>query len=285
MLKKCCTCKIEFPVEMFCKNRSTNDGLHRNCRQCKSKQARRERNRHKDRIAKTDKKYQMENRERLTIQKHEYYMNNKEEIKKRIDDYISKNRDKHNKWGTKSKNKLKLETFSRYCGGDVKCSNCGEKDYQILSIDHIEGNGNQHRKETKTRGGYSTYSWLKRNDYPGGFQVLCMNCQFRTRYKLPEHPTKGQLQRSNYRKLVKSQCLANYGKICPCGESDFDVLTLDHVNDDGARHRLNIGVRGFNFYIYLRSNEFPNEPSLQVLCMNCQYRKRCGTLDDYLSSL
>jgi hypothetical protein len=55
-----------------------------------------------------------------------------------------------------------------------KCVCCGEKNYYFLSIDHINGGGNKHRKEI----GGNFYGWLIRNKFPKGFQVLCYNCNF-----------------------------------------------------------------------------------------------------------
>jgi hypothetical protein len=46
---------------------------------------------------------------------------------------------------------------------------------KFLSLDHIENNGSVHRKEIKNRGS-GIFKWLRDNDYPAGFQVLCMNC-------------------------------------------------------------------------------------------------------------
>jgi hypothetical protein len=39
----------------------------------------------------------------------------------------------------------------------------------------IGGGGNKHRKSIKNR---NFYLWLKQNDYPSGYRVLCMNCNF-----------------------------------------------------------------------------------------------------------
>lgn len=45
----------------------------------------------------------------------------------------------------------------------TKCQCCGEKQVEFLTIDHINNDGNKHRKETN----YSNiYSWLRQNDYP-----------------------------------------------------------------------------------------------------------------------
>lgn len=55
----------------------------------------------------------------------------------------------------------------------AKCTCCGETEYVFLCIDHIKGKGRQHRKEI---GASALYRWLKKNNYPDGFQVLCWNC-------------------------------------------------------------------------------------------------------------
>lgn len=69
--------------------------------------------------------------------------------------------------------KLRLAVFRAYGGPVCKC--CGEKHLVFLSIDHIDGGGNAHRKEIN-RTGIGFYRWLKINGFPPGFQVLCHNC-------------------------------------------------------------------------------------------------------------
>jgi len=267
-------------LDRFCNNRSKPDGLHPNCRICKSKQARKEREKNKDRISKTNKEYSDKNKEKIKAAKHEYYLENKDEIVKRVCLYAKNNRIEHNARGRKTKQKLKVETFSHYCDGDIICKMCNkENDLQILTIDHIDGNGSEHRRELggSNIGGHQFYGWLKKNGYPEGFQVLCFNCQFRKRAieLKPKNPTHLQLVRAKYARSIKLECLRNYGgEICKCGETDMNTLTLDHVNDDGAEHRRETGTRGNNFYHMLRKNGFPNDPPLQVLCLNCQIFKR-----------
>jgi hypothetical protein len=79
----------------------------------------------------------------------------------------------------------KDELFSHY-GGYV-CVKCGNTDERVLTIDHVNGGGNKHRKEIG-KGGYSFYLWLRQNGYPSGFQILCMNCQFIKRIENRESP-------------------------------------------------------------------------------------------------
>ena len=62
----------------------------------------------------------------------------------------------------------------------------------------------------------------------------------------------------------------HYGRVCQhCGSSDD--LTIDHVNEDGAEHRLEIGRGSINFYRWLVRNDFPND--FQTLCRRCNTRK------------
>jgi hypothetical protein len=62
-----------------------------------------------------------------------------------------------------------------------KCACCGETRISMLTLDHINNNGAEHRRQMgKTRaakGGIGFYRWLKENKYPQGYlQVLCANC-------------------------------------------------------------------------------------------------------------
>lgn len=80
--------------------------------------------------------------------------------------------------GKKRRDAAKIASFEAY--GGCKCIGCGETDLAVLSIDHINGGGGKHRAEMK--GKYTNINfWLKANNYPDGFRVLCMNCQFRAK--------------------------------------------------------------------------------------------------------
>lgn len=72
------------------------------------------------------------------------------------------------------KQAIKEQAFNHY---GRACACCGESERAFLQIDHIDGNGAEHRK-TIGRGAYQIYAWLKRNEYPEGFQVLCANCNW-----------------------------------------------------------------------------------------------------------
>lgn len=70
---------------------------------------------------------------------------------------------------------LKLSVLTHYSSGKPECACCGESIVDFLSIDHINNDGAAHRKEI---GQSKLYGWLKKNKYPAGYQVLCMNCNF-----------------------------------------------------------------------------------------------------------
>jgi hypothetical protein len=56
-----------------------------------------------------------------------------------------------------------------------------------------------------------------------------------------------------------------------CGETILEFLGLDHVNNDGAAHRKEIGYHALAMYRWARDNGYP--PTLQVLCHNCNLAK------------
>jgi hypothetical protein len=56
-----------------------------------------------------------------------------------------------------------------------------------------------------------------------------------------------------------------------CNEDCVEMLTIDHINEDGAEHRKEMGKA--NLYRWLVINGFPDTPPLQVLCYNCNYAK------------
>jgi len=64
-----------------------------------------------------------------------------------------------------------LDAFAAYGGSFCAC--CGEDHYEFLCIDHVDNNGAAHRKKVG-----DVLSWLSKNGYPSGFQVLCINCNF-----------------------------------------------------------------------------------------------------------
>ena len=87
---------------------------------------------------------------------------------------------------------------------------------------------------------------------------------------------------SNYarqnRVSLKLDVIAHYGRggfpMCQwmnCREDDIDVLTIDHIDDDGAVRRKSGEKTGHNFYRWLRAQGYPE--GFQTLCANHQMKK------------
>jgi hypothetical protein len=64
----------------------------------------------------------------------------------------------------------RIEALWHY--GRGKCAKCGDTTDEFLQIDHINGGGTEHRKQI----GSGIYRWLRKNQWPEGFRVLCANC-------------------------------------------------------------------------------------------------------------
>jgi len=94
--------------------------------------------------------------------------------------------------------------------------------------------------------------------------------------------TPEQIRRYNRRSVEQRignrlKVLQHYGKDgkiqCSwpdCEISDPDMLTIDHVHDDGALHRKEIGG-GAQFHCWAIRNQFPE--GYQTLCWNHQWKK------------
>ena len=78
--------------------------------------------------------------------------------------------------------RVKTEVIAHYSHGEMKCAKCPYCNIKALTIDHIDNDGAEHRRELQQEGVHNFYLWLRRNNYPEGFQVLCMNCQWEKRW-------------------------------------------------------------------------------------------------------
>ena len=86
----------------------------------------------------------------------QYYQEKKEYIKERQRQY---------------RRRCKEETVLEYGG---RCSCCGERKIEFLTIEHINQDGAKHRREIG--GSCRMHQWLKKNNYPDGYTILCFNC-------------------------------------------------------------------------------------------------------------
>lgn len=73
------------------------------------------------------------------------------------------------------KQKLRRDLFTHYGNGLIACACCGEKHEEFLTIDHVNGGGSEERRKQTQNG---ILSRLRREGYPPGYRILCMNCNF-----------------------------------------------------------------------------------------------------------
>lgn len=76
-------------------------------------------------------------------------------------------------------------------------------------------------------------------------------------------------------KVLKLEIFTHYSggtpKCACCGETIIEFLSIDHINNDGAKQRRENKTQGIRFYYWIKQNNYPND--LQVLCMNCNFAK------------
>lgn len=69
---------------------------------------------------------------------------------------------------------------------------------------------------------------------------------------------------------ARKTAMEKYGGKCMCcGETTFEFLTFDHINNDGHIHRQT--VPSYDLVFWLRKNNYPD--FIQVLCWNCNMAK------------
>lgn len=81
-----------------------------------------------------------------------------------------KNREKNILHMALYRKQARIDAIEHYGG---KCACCGEDRKEFLAIDHINGGGNKHQKQIN---GLAMGIWLRKNNYPKGFRILCHNC-------------------------------------------------------------------------------------------------------------
>jgi len=88
----------------------------------------------------------------------------------------------------KRKARIKREVMDHY--GGPTCACCNESMLEFLTMDHIAGGGRRHHQQGGTHN--NICAWLKKNSYPRGYQVLCMNCNW-AKHKNGVCPHQGQI--------------------------------------------------------------------------------------------
>ncbi len=141
----------------------------------------------KSRIRDYNRKYRKSNRETINKNYRKLYNKNTEKMLEYKRQWRKKHPETYKRWYQKNKKtillkasvrakKLRIYAIRHYSNETMGCGCCNEKNIEFLTIDHLP-NAPHKRKNTK-RGGREIFYWLKKNNYPQGFRILCMNCNF-----------------------------------------------------------------------------------------------------------
>ena len=148
---------------------------------------------HKEKIKEQTKQYLNDNREKMRAAKRAYYLknkrqshdsaikwakNNKEKVSEIKKSFNNRHKDEISIYNYIKRLEIKTELVSAYGG---KCTCCGENEIRFLTIEHLNRDGQKHRKAVG-----NVYRDLKKRGYPkDGFTILCMNCNFSERLGEP----------------------------------------------------------------------------------------------------
>ena len=174
-----------------------------NYKQRRKESAKRDYEVHRERYRKNDRAWSAKNKEKLRAKFKKWYAANRERNIATRKAWAEKNKaylhayrhrpdvvKKRNEWARQNSVRMRELVVGHY-GGVCVC--CKESNIKFLTIDHINGGGNQHRRDIKVGGGKSFYYWLRNQGYPGGYRVLCMSCNWASAmYKIcPHDATRG----------------------------------------------------------------------------------------------
>jgi len=158
--KTCRRCKVLKPLEAFHRNKHFADGRSSYCIECDNARNRLYFKRYTPEMLDEHRRRAREYaRKRYHLYKDRYLVRQREYIKHR---------------------KTEVHASLLKLFGD-HCACCGEANKDFLTLDHIRGGGNDHRKMLS---GHTTRVWLdaitddKRHEK---YQLLCMNCNWGSR--------------------------------------------------------------------------------------------------------
>ena len=107
-------------------------------------------------------------REKNNKRNREWNKNNPGKLHARWRRYYTNHQEVCKERSRKQKRANRADAFTHY--GNF-CACCGEHIDEFLTIDHIIPPKQKSGRERK-----DLYGWLKKHNYPEGFQTLCWNC-------------------------------------------------------------------------------------------------------------
>lgn len=170
---------------------------------------------------------------------------------------------------TRCKSALPLEKFSKNrkasSGYAVWCKPCMaeyQKAYRAKTADQQRAQQAEYRAANRDKIRAS-----KRAAYHANIEEN----RNRNRAYYVENADRKRSQQRDRSAARKARVIAEYGGKCACcGEVTLAFLTMDHIANNGAEHRREIGGSR-SIYWWLIKHEFPD--GFQVLCWNCNAAK------------
>lgn len=102
-----------------------------------------------------------------------YQQKNKEKIKAYRKEWSKHNREKCAAASRRCRSRLREKVLLAYGN---KCACCGETQIQFLALDHVNGGGNEERRQLNITDPIEMYRLVRNRGFPPEYQVLCHNC-------------------------------------------------------------------------------------------------------------
>jgi len=120
--------------------------------------------------------------------------------------------------------------------------------------------------------GYGQVMYRRRRN-----RLLCTECE---NPALPNHRLCASCFATEKQRglALRLETFIAYGgpKCVCCGNDVGEFLTLEHPDNDGGRHRRELGGKGGQgFYRKLKHLGFPQSPRMVVMCWNCNFARNC----------
>lgn len=173
----CHKCKTELTTENWY---PSYRGHYKICMKCDKKRKHKYYLKHKDVIRRKNDLWYQTNKQRSVEYKRRWYDAHKKEHLVQAQEWSNCHPKEKREQSKRHTKKLKMDVINHYSNGSMACANPYDEHKEpytttdALQIDHINGGGSKHLKSLHG----SIYQWLKNNNYPKGYQVLCANCNW-----------------------------------------------------------------------------------------------------------
>jgi hypothetical protein len=119
-------------------------------------------------IIKEDPFFKEENQQRAR----EWRLHNREQACIKSKEWAGKHEEEMKIYARERARRIRLEVLQHYGGNPPICACCGENIIQFLALDHHGAI----KQKGRLRAGTGLFEFLRRNNFPEGYRVLCHNC-------------------------------------------------------------------------------------------------------------